>query len=221
MDFLDLNELSEGDYENIEGSDGGFVLPAKGEFRFRIEEASAAPASTGTPMVTYTVAILSAADGSASEEEGKTVPHRFFPKPNRDKGKAGLFGLKRYKHFLNCIGEDRGEFDVSEHVGREFIGTIHHEVSNDEDADGNPVKYTNARITKEKPVDDGGMQASNEEPQEEIQEEPAQAPPQRQQTRPQTQQRQTAAPAKGKPANGASAKAPPKGQQQTRPQMRR
>lgn len=221
MAFLDLNESSGENFDEIEPAEGGANQPDPGEYRFRVDEVSDEPAKkTGNPMVTYTVSVVANADGTPNpEQEGRMTWHRFFPVPDKNKGKRGLFGLRRYKQFLNAIGEGRSAFEVEEHMGAEFIGTVYHEKSNDEDENGNPIERTNARIIKERPVDDGnGIQAGAdaEEPIEEEQ----QAPPQRQQAKPAPRQQQ-AAPAKGAPAKNGAKGAPPPQKPPQRPQMRR
>lgn len=136
------------DDENIKAWDGEVSVPAAGDYKVRIREGIEEQTSkAGNPMIVTTFEIVSMADGSPTDEAGKTV--RGWYVTNTQQGK------NRLKNLINAaqVKLDGGGFHLSSLEGAELCLTVKNEpYTNTNTETGVEEERMGAKAFRERPV---------------------------------------------------------------------
>ena len=139
VENLNMNEVEAWDGE------GGDTVDV-GDYVFRVNDATQDKSAAGHPTLILDMEVVSAEDGSDTDQAGKTV--RKWLSLQAKKGCR-----RRLKSMLLACDvtiSDEGGFDTEEFSGKEFVATVVHKPYTKENPAGEEVTFTNADIVRER-----------------------------------------------------------------------
>lgn len=147
-DFIDIGDLGLEDEDLKPTGEAGGMKEPPAEAPYILEvtgcETSVSQTSGGRSIV-FTSAVVSNADGSATEEAGKDFK-QWFSLSSKD------YPRRRLKNMLNALGLSLAGFSTEEAMGKRYYAEVYHESYEKPTADGDVREYINARTRREQPV---------------------------------------------------------------------
>lgn len=140
--------MEDAEMVNLAPWDGEATSVEPGEYIFTVTDMEQGDSRKGNPVLRVTYTVDSYADGSKTDQAGRTIKNSYVITGN---GKA------RLKHFLTVTGvqiSNRGGFNPKEALGRKIIAKVFKKTWSDlDEATGDTVERLTSSLIQERPLE--------------------------------------------------------------------